>query len=181
LLVENWYNLLIINNTRRQGVMDMYANLDRHEFVLLTLSLAAALLDCLIVVFGNKFMRENAKQVLAACKQRNLTIQKYNSQFKSIFYLVEDVEEMRTPQQRVVKDPDAIEIDSARVAPFNAPSFLLLDASRAICWAQQLCFQCFSPIVAGSHTGSLNCPNPAVSPEQREAFVKHFLLAPLQL
>ncbi|PLW44623.1 hypothetical protein PCASD_05161 [Puccinia coronata f. sp. avenae] len=93
--VENWYNSLVIDNARQQGVMDMYADLDRQEFVLPTLSSAAALLDGLIAVFGNKFMRENAKRALAACKQRNLTIGEYNSQFKSLMYLVEDVEETR--------------------------------------------------------------------------------------
>ncbi|PLW14213.1 hypothetical protein PCANC_17848 [Puccinia coronata f. sp. avenae] len=93
--VENWYNSLVIDNARQQGVMDMYADLDRQEFVLPTLSSAAALLDGLIAVFGNKFMRENAKRALAACKQRNLTIGEYNSQFKSLVYLVEDVEETR--------------------------------------------------------------------------------------
>ncbi|PLW56751.1 hypothetical protein PCANC_01715 [Puccinia coronata f. sp. avenae] len=130
--VENWYNSLIIHNVRRQGVMDMYANLDRQEFVLPTLSLASALLDGLIEVFGNKY----------------------------------------TPQQQVAKDPDTMEIDAARVAPFNAPSCSLLNASWALCWARQLCFRCLSPIVAGLHTGSLNCPNNPISPEQREAFIK---------
>jgi hypothetical protein len=93
--VENWYNLLVIDNARRQGVINMYADLDGQEFVLPTLSLAAAFLDGLITVFGDKFMRENAKQALVSCRQKNMTIGEYNSQFKSLVYLVEDVEETR--------------------------------------------------------------------------------------
>ncbi|KAA1067789.1 hypothetical protein PGT21_017010 [Puccinia graminis f. sp. tritici] len=40
-------------------------------------------------------MRKNAKRALEACKQRNLTIGEYNSQFKLLVYLVEDVEATR--------------------------------------------------------------------------------------
>ncbi|PLW27800.1 hypothetical protein PCANC_26926 [Puccinia coronata f. sp. avenae] len=54
--VENWYNLLVIDNTRRQGIFDMYADLDGHPFVLPTLLLVLAFLDRLIAVFGDKFM-----------------------------------------------------------------------------------------------------------------------------
>jgi hypothetical protein len=75
--------------------MDMYADLDGQELVLPTLCLVTAFLNELITVFGNKFMRENAKRALAACKQKNMTIWEYNSQFKSLVYLVEDVEETR--------------------------------------------------------------------------------------
>ncbi|KNZ60350.1 hypothetical protein VP01_1566g7 [Puccinia sorghi] len=35
-------------------------------------------------------MKENAKRTLNACKQQNITIGKYNSQFYSLVYLVED-------------------------------------------------------------------------------------------
>jgi hypothetical protein len=54
--VENWYNLLVIDNTRRQGIFDMYADLDGQPFVLPTLLLVLAFLDRLIAVFGDKFM-----------------------------------------------------------------------------------------------------------------------------
>ncbi|PLW44198.1 hypothetical protein PCANC_13437 [Puccinia coronata f. sp. avenae] len=93
--VKNWYKSLVIDNARQQGVMDMYADLDGQEFVLPALCSVAAFLDGLITVFDNKFMRENAKRALVACKQKNMTIGEYNSKFKSLVYLVEDVEETR--------------------------------------------------------------------------------------
>ncbi|PLW39727.1 hypothetical protein PCASD_09627 [Puccinia coronata f. sp. avenae] len=68
-------------------------------------------------------------------------------------------------------DPDAMEIDAAWVLPVNTDLRLLLDASRVLCRVRQLCFCCLSPIVPGSHTGSLTCLNAPVSPEQRKAFV----------
>ncbi|PLW27485.1 hypothetical protein PCASD_23089 [Puccinia coronata f. sp. avenae] len=238
--VENWYNSLVIDNARRQGVFDMYADLDGQQFVLPTLATVSAFLDGLIAVFGDKFMRENAKRALAACKQGKLTIGEYNSHFKSLVYLVEDVEATRIEryvsglnprivrkamckswmdcasldekmelasdaaaqldvlaqlppdsahpgphhplssqrqiaqapaQHRPLRDPDAMEIDATRVTPANSQYRSLLDASRALCRARQLCFRCLAPIVPGSHTGSLNCPNTPVSPEKREAFV----------
>ncbi|KAA1113413.1 hypothetical protein PGT21_030971 [Puccinia graminis f. sp. tritici] len=92
---ENWYSSLVINNARRQGVIDVYGDLDGQRFILPTLASVSAFLDGLIAVFGDKFMRENAKRALEACKQRNLTIGEYNSQFKSLVYLVEDVEATR--------------------------------------------------------------------------------------
>ncbi|PLW14015.1 hypothetical protein PCASD_23160 [Puccinia coronata f. sp. avenae] len=93
--VENWYNSLVMDNARQQGILDMYADLDGQEFVIPTLQTVLAFLDGLIAVFGDKFMRDNAKRALAACKQRNLTIGEYNSQFKSLVYLVEDVKVTR--------------------------------------------------------------------------------------
>ncbi|KAA1123047.1 hypothetical protein PGTUg99_014222 [Puccinia graminis f. sp. tritici] len=93
--VENWYNSLIIDNARQKGVFSMYADLDGVEFTHPTLLSVESFLDGLISIFGDKFMKENAKRVLAACKQRNLTIGEYNSQFKSLVYLVEDVEDTR--------------------------------------------------------------------------------------
>ncbi|PLW22287.1 hypothetical protein PCASD_16997 [Puccinia coronata f. sp. avenae] len=239
--VENWYNSLVIDNARRQGILDMYTDLDGQEFVIPTLQTVLAFLDGLIAVFGDKFMRDNAKRALAACKQRNLTIGEYNSQFKSLVYLVEDVEvtciekyvsglnpriirkvmckawmdctlldakmEMASdaaaqldvlaqlppksssagphqpllshryiaqpPQQpRPPRDPDAMEIDAARVLPRIASArSSLLDASRALCRARQLCFRCLAPIVPGSHTGSINCPKTPATDKQREAFI----------
>ncbi|PLW27912.1 hypothetical protein PCANC_25391 [Puccinia coronata f. sp. avenae] len=62
---KNWYNLLSVNS----------------------------LLEGLIAIFGDKFSKENAKRALAACKQHNLTIGEYNTQFSCLVYLVEDVEE----------------------------------------------------------------------------------------
>ncbi|KNZ44464.1 uncharacterized protein VP01_913g1 [Puccinia sorghi] len=72
------------------------------------------------------------------------------------------------PPPRPPRDPDAMEIDAARVVPITCS---LLDSSRALCWAQNLCFRCLSPIVPGVHTGSLNFPNAPVSTECRQAFV----------
>jgi hypothetical protein len=54
-----------------------------------------AFLEALISVFGDRFMKENAKRALSACKQGNSTIGEYNSRFSSLVYLVEDVEEAR--------------------------------------------------------------------------------------
>ncbi|KNZ50937.1 hypothetical protein VP01_4169g1 [Puccinia sorghi] len=70
---ENWYNSLVIYNACKAGVHDLYAALDQ-EFTLPTLVSVSAFLDGLIEVFGNKFMKDNAKCALAACKQRNLII-----------------------------------------------------------------------------------------------------------
>ncbi|KAA1085761.1 hypothetical protein PGT21_018600 [Puccinia graminis f. sp. tritici] len=236
---ENWYNSLVIDNARQQGVIDVYGDLDGQPFKLPTLASVSAFLDGLIAVFGNKFMRDNAKRALEACKQRQLTIGEHNSQFKSLVYLVEDVEATRIekytqglnprivwkamskqwidaktlddkmelasdaaaqldilallppdppagsqhhplsstrfghPQPhppRPPRDPDAMEIDAARVLPSTAGKSLL-DAARAICRARNLCFRCLAPIVPGVHTGSLNCPNMFISTEKRQAFV----------
>ncbi|PLW22983.1 hypothetical protein PCASD_14797 [Puccinia coronata f. sp. avenae] len=92
---ENWYNSLLLDNARQQGVFDQYADLDGIPFILPTLASVEALLGGLIAIFGDKFSKENAKQALAACQQRNLTIGKYNAQFSSLVYLVDDVEENR--------------------------------------------------------------------------------------
>ncbi|KAA1070417.1 hypothetical protein PGT21_011858 [Puccinia graminis f. sp. tritici] len=236
---ENWYNSLVIDNARQQGVIDVYGDLDGQPFNLPMLASVLAFLDGLIAVFGDKFMRENAKRALDACKQRQLTIGEYNSQFKSLVYLVEDVEATRIekyaqglnprivrnamskqwvetktldekmelasdaaaqldllallppdppagsqlhplsstrfsqppPQPpRPQRDPDAMEIDAARVIPAPAGKSLL-DAARAICRARNLCFRCLAPIVPGVHTVSLNCPNMYITNEKRQAFV----------
>ncbi|KAA1090666.1 hypothetical protein PGT21_009749 [Puccinia graminis f. sp. tritici] len=237
---ENWYNSLVIDNARQQGIIDVYGDLDGQPFKLPMLASVSAFLDGLIAVFGDKFMRENAKRALEACKQRQLTIGEYNSQFKSLVYLVEDVEATRIekytqglnprivwkamskqwidaktldekmelasdaaaqldilallppdppagsqlhplsstrlghppPQPpRPQRDPDAMEIDAARVIPATANKSIL-DAARAICRARNLCFRCLAPIVPGIHTGSLNCPNMFITNEKRQAFVE---------
>ncbi|PLW38865.1 hypothetical protein PCASD_09871 [Puccinia coronata f. sp. avenae] len=90
---ENWYNSLVLDNARQQGVHDQYADLDGIPFRLPQLQSVEALLGGLITIFGDKFSKENAKRALAACKQRNLTIGEYNAQFSSLVYLVEDVPE----------------------------------------------------------------------------------------
>jgi len=92
---ENWYNSLVFDNARRKGVLDPYADHDGVEFVHETLLSVEAFLSGLISVFGDRFMKENAKRALNACKQRSMTIGEYNSQFSSLVYLVEDVEETR--------------------------------------------------------------------------------------
>ncbi|KAH9472535.1 hypothetical protein Pst134EA_003144 [Puccinia striiformis f. sp. tritici] len=61
-----------------------------------------------------------------------------------------------------------MEIDSTQMFPLTKS---LLDSSRAICQAQNLCFRCLAPILPGVHTGSLNCPNPGVPNEKRQALV----------
>ncbi|KNZ44940.1 hypothetical protein VP01_8665g1, partial [Puccinia sorghi] len=62
-------------------------DLDVQEFTIPTLVSVSAFLDGLVEVFGDKFMKENSKRALAACKQGKLTIGKYNSHFKSLVYL----------------------------------------------------------------------------------------------
>ncbi|KNZ51653.1 hypothetical protein VP01_3871g1 [Puccinia sorghi] len=66
------YNSLIIDNARRQGKLNIYADLDGKEFVHPNLLSVSACLDGLIAIFGDKFMKENAKPALAACKQGKL-------------------------------------------------------------------------------------------------------------
>ncbi|KAA1086247.1 hypothetical protein PGTUg99_013747 [Puccinia graminis f. sp. tritici] len=105
---ENWYSSLVIDNARRQGIVDGYGDLDGQPFVLPTLSSVSAFLEGLVTVFGDKFMRENAKRALEACKQRNLTIGEYNSQFKSLVYLVEDVEATRIEKYTAGLNPRII-------------------------------------------------------------------------
>ncbi|PLW22102.1 hypothetical protein PCASD_17039 [Puccinia coronata f. sp. avenae] len=70
-----------------------YADLYGIPFCLPQFQLVEALLGGLIAIFGDKFSKENAKQALLACKQRNLTIGEYNAQFSSLVYLIEDVPE----------------------------------------------------------------------------------------
>jgi hypothetical protein len=69
--------------------------LDGIEFTILVLLLVESFIEGLILVFGDRFMKENAKRALAAFKQRDSTIGEYNSRFCSLVYLVEDVEVAR--------------------------------------------------------------------------------------
>ncbi|POV98898.1 hypothetical protein PSTT_14130 [Puccinia striiformis] len=233
---ENWYNALLIENARQQGKVDAYGDLDGVEFQHKYLLSVTAFLDRLIFIFGDRFRKENAKRALAQCKQKNSTIGEYNSQFKSLVYLVNDMDDVRIekyvaglnpriirqamnnqrwmdeedldakmemasraaaqvdllaglppepvpgtplpplashrpgayPPQRQQRDPNAMEIDSTQTFPLTKS---LLDSSRAICRARKLCFRCLAPIVPGVHTGSLNCPNPGVPNEKRQALV----------
>ncbi|PLW31261.1 hypothetical protein PCANC_22896 [Puccinia coronata f. sp. avenae] len=93
--VENWYTLLITDNARQHGSFNPYGDLDGIPFTIPALCSVEAFLEALILVFGNRFMKENAKRALAACKQGSSTIGEYNSHFSSLVYLVEDVEEAR--------------------------------------------------------------------------------------
>ncbi|KNZ56351.1 uncharacterized protein VP01_2426g2 [Puccinia sorghi] len=61
------------------------------------------------------------------------------------------------------QDPNAMEIDAVQALPRS-----LLDSSRILCRARNLCFRCLRPIVPGTHVGSLNCPNPPATGEQRK-------------
>ncbi|PLW28364.1 hypothetical protein PCANC_24004 [Puccinia coronata f. sp. avenae] len=90
---KNWYTSLIMENARRQGSFNPYGNLDGIAFTIPALLLVEAFLEALILVFGDWFMKENAKRALSACKQGTSTIGEYNSCFSSLVYLVEDVEE----------------------------------------------------------------------------------------
>ncbi|KNZ59247.1 uncharacterized protein VP01_1776g6 [Puccinia sorghi] len=197
-----------------------------------------ALLGEMIVIFGDKFSKENAKRQLANCRQRNLPIGEYNAQFSSLVYLVEDVEANRIEKyvaglnpriihkamgkewrsaatlakkmelaseaaadidvlsalppvsslanphaplsssrppglfpprhipSQAAPDPDAMEIDATSSRPVTQMSSLF-DSSRSICRARKLCFRCLKPVVPGVHSGSLNCPNPPITMEQR--------------
>ncbi|KAA1134621.1 hypothetical protein PGTUg99_007968 [Puccinia graminis f. sp. tritici] len=98
----------LLGRTRRQGIIDVYGDLAGQPFVLPTLSSVLVFLEGLITVFGDKFMRENAKRALEACKQRNLTIGEYNSQFKSLVYLVEDIEATRIEKYTAGLNPRII-------------------------------------------------------------------------
>jgi hypothetical protein len=97
-LAENWYTSLINDNARCQGNFDPYADLDGIEFTIPLLRMVESFIEGMITVFGNKFMKENAKRALVLCKQRDLTITEYNSKFCSFVYLVEDVEAARIEQ-----------------------------------------------------------------------------------
>jgi hypothetical protein len=54
----------------------------------------------------------------------------------------------------------------------------LIEALRSICRAQKLCFRFLKPIVAGTHTGSINCLNAPVTLDQRKSFVDRARQAP---
>jgi hypothetical protein len=69
--------------------------LDGIKFTIPSLLSTEAFLEALIGVFGDRFIKENAKRMLAVCKQGQSTIGDYNSRFSSLVYLVEDVEEAR--------------------------------------------------------------------------------------
>jgi hypothetical protein len=86
---------LVNDNARRQGNFDPYADLDGIVFTIPILQSVELFIECMITVFGDKFMKENAKRALASCKKRDLTIGEYNSKFCSLVYLVEDVEAAR--------------------------------------------------------------------------------------
>ncbi|KNZ60608.1 uncharacterized protein VP01_1529g1 [Puccinia sorghi] len=75
-------------------------------------------------------------------------------------------------------DPDAMEID-ATTARLANPASSLFDSSRSICRARKLCFRCLKPVVPGVHSGSLNCPNPPITMEQRQSFVDKYRRQPL--
>lgn len=90
---KNWYNSLVIDNSCKAGFHDSYADLDSQDFTLPTLVLVSAFLESLIEVFGKKFMKDNAKQAPAVCKQQNITIGEYNLQCKSLVYLFVGVED----------------------------------------------------------------------------------------
>ncbi|KNZ59248.1 uncharacterized protein VP01_1776g7 [Puccinia sorghi] len=74
-------------------------------------------------------------------------------------------------------DPDAMEIDALTSRPTSQASSLF-DSSRSICRARKLCFRCLKPVVPGVHSGSLNCPNPPITMDQRQAFVDRFRRLP---
>ncbi|KNZ58750.1 uncharacterized protein VP01_1869g1 [Puccinia sorghi] len=240
---ENWFSSLLLDNARKSGIVCQYADLEGLPFTLPALLTVEALLGEMIVIFGDKFSKENAKRQLANCRQRNLPIGEYNAQFSSIVYLVEDVEANRiekyvaglnpriihkamgkewrsanslakkmelaseaaadidvlstlppvsslanphaplsssrppglfpprhTPAQ-APPDPDAMEIDATTSRSVTHASSLF-DSSRSICRARKLCFRCLKPVVPGVHSGSLNCPNPPITMEQRQAFVE---------
>ncbi|PLW50811.1 hypothetical protein PCANC_14322 [Puccinia coronata f. sp. avenae] len=240
---ENWYTSLITDNARRQGPFNPYGDLDGLPFCIPALLSVEAFLDAMIAVFGDRFMKENAKRALAACKQGQSTIGEYNSRFSSLVYLVEDVEEARVeryvlglnpriilqamsrewrsadtldarmnlateaaaqldllsllpteplfqqrqrpfssapppglsfppPHQSLPqRDPNAMEINAASIRRSGGPPNLF-DLSRSICRQKNLCFRCLKPTIPVTHTGSLDCPNPGVTREQREAFVQ---------
>jgi hypothetical protein len=92
---ENWYTPLVNDNARRQGNFSPYADLDGIIFTIPVLLSVEAFIEGLILVFGNRFMKEKAKRALVACKQKDSTIGEYNSCFCSLVYLVEDVEAAR--------------------------------------------------------------------------------------
>ncbi|KNZ51934.1 uncharacterized protein VP01_3759g1 [Puccinia sorghi] len=92
---ENWYNSLLLANARKAGIVCQYADLDGVTFTLPALESVEALLKELIVIFGDKFSKENAKRQLVSCRQKGMTIGEYNAQFSSLVYLVEDVEANR--------------------------------------------------------------------------------------
>lgn len=94
-LVENWHCSLFIDNACWQGKVNFYADLEGKEFQHPVLMSVTAFLDGFIAVFGDRIMKENAKRALSACKQGKLTIGEYNSQLKSLVYLVKNVEEAR--------------------------------------------------------------------------------------
>ncbi|KNZ63264.1 hypothetical protein VP01_1166g2 [Puccinia sorghi] len=60
------------------------------------------------------------------------------------------------------RDPNAMDIDA--FSTHNKPIF---DQIRAICRERRLCFRCLQPLTPPDHTGSVNCPNPRMTTEQR--------------
>lgn len=53
----------------------------------------------------------------------------------------------------------------------NKPIF---DQIRAICRERRLCFRCLQPLTPPDHTGSVNCPNPRMTTEQRKLAIAKF-------
>ncbi|POW19248.1 hypothetical protein PSHT_04869 [Puccinia striiformis] len=162
---KNWYNTLLIENAQQQGKVDAYGDLDGVEFQHKYLISVMAFLDRLIFIFGDRFRKEKAKRALAQCKQKNSTIEPVAG---TPLPPLASQRPGAYPPQRQHRDPNAMEIDSTQMFPLTKS---LLDSSRAICQAQNLCFRCLAPILPGVHTGSLNCPNPGVPNEKRQALV----------
>ncbi|KNZ56233.1 uncharacterized protein VP01_245g2 [Puccinia sorghi] len=71
-----------------------------------------------------------------------------------------------------------MEIDAMTARSVN-PASSLFDSSRSICRARKLCFRCLKPVIPGVHSGSLNCPNPPITMEQRQSFVDKYRRQPL--
>ena len=65
------------------------------------------------------------------------------------------------------RNPDVMKVDALG----TCPPLSILDLARSICCSQKLCFRCLKPVIPGSHSGSINCLNAPVLPEQQKAFV----------
>ncbi|PLW37340.1 hypothetical protein PCASD_09678 [Puccinia coronata f. sp. avenae] len=69
-------------------------------------------------------------------------------------------------------DPNAMEIDATTMRLGNRPPFII-NISRSLCRAWNLCFCCLKPVFPVTHTSCLNCLNPPITLAQCEAFFKH--------
>jgi hypothetical protein len=65
-----------------------------------------------------------------------------------------------------------MEIDATTMRLGNCPPFII-NISRSLCRAWNLCFCCLKPVVPVTHTSCLNCLNPPITLAQCEAFFKH--------